>query len=542
MDFEQLETFLEVARLSSFSRAAERRFRTQPAISAQIRALEEEVGARLLDRSGGKVSITQSGKLFQKYAEETLEARKAVLTAIAETERVPRGEIIVGANEGTCLHILPEVFAEFKRQYPDVAVNIKRADYGKILESVIDNSVDFGVVSLPVTDNRLKIVLIHRDELVIIAPPGHPLAENKSARVADVANFPLVMPKVGHTRDALEDDSLTRGRRFAQDFRTSHPNATVQSADPLLDSLRVRKSPAEIALIRKAVAITIQGERAAIRRVRPGTNEGEVQALTDYTFRSAGASGPSFRAIIGSGPNSTSYHYRANDRVMQAGEVVVMDMGALYQGYAGDLTRTVPVSGRFSPDQAAIYRIVRAAQAAAERLAKPGASVAAGDSAARKVEARELARLGLIESPDATFDPPWADSTTCVRVPAPVKCHQAFLYQAHGLGHGIGLEVHDAGGYSYSTTGRFQQGEPFTIEPGIYISTALLDMLADTPKNRAFIARVRPAVERYNHIGIRIEDNYLITADGVEWLSRMPRELGEIEAAMKAGAAPRATH
>ena len=151
------------------------------------------------------MSITQSGKLFQKYAEETLEARKAVLTAIAETERVPRGEIIVGANEGTCLHILPEVFAEFKRQYPDVAVNIKRADYGKILESVIDNSVDFGVVSLPVTDNRLKIVLIHRDELVIIAPPGHPLAENKSARVADVANFSLVMPKVGHTRDALEE-------------------------------------------------------------------------------------------------------------------------------------------------------------------------------------------------------------------------------------------------------------------------------------------------------------------------------------------------
>ena len=117
-----------------FSRAAEKRFRTQPAISSQIRALEEEVGAKLLDRSGGKVSITASGKAFQKYAEEILEARKAVLTAIAEIERVPRGEIIVGANEGTCLHILPEVFAEFKKQYPDVAVNITRADYGKILD------------------------------------------------------------------------------------------------------------------------------------------------------------------------------------------------------------------------------------------------------------------------------------------------------------------------------------------------------------------------------------------------------------------------
>jgi LysR family transcriptional regulator, low CO2-responsive transcriptional regulator len=205
MDFDQLETFLEVARLSSFSRAAEKRFRTQPAISSQIRALEEEVGAKLLDRSGGRVSLTASGKLFLKYAEDTLESRRTVLRSIAETERVPRGEIIVGANEGTCLHILPEVFAEFKKRYPDVAVNIKRADYGKILESVIDNSVDFGVVSLPVTDPRLTVVLIHRDELIIIAPPHHPLAKMKSAALTEVAKFPLVLPKAGHTRDALEN-------------------------------------------------------------------------------------------------------------------------------------------------------------------------------------------------------------------------------------------------------------------------------------------------------------------------------------------------
>jgi LysR family transcriptional regulator, low CO2-responsive transcriptional regulator len=205
MDFDQLETFLEVARLSSFSRAAERRFRTQPAISSQIRAMEEEVGAKLLDRSGGKVSITAAGKIFQKWAEETLDSRKAVLTAIAEAERVPRGEIVVGANEGTCLHILPEVFADFKKQYPTVAVSIKRADYARVLESVIDNSVDFGVVSLPVSDNRLTAVLIHRDELVIIAPPQHPLAKAKSVSVAEVTKFPLLLPKAGHTRDALEE-------------------------------------------------------------------------------------------------------------------------------------------------------------------------------------------------------------------------------------------------------------------------------------------------------------------------------------------------
>ena len=204
MDFDQLETFIEVARLSSFSRAAEKRFRTQPAISSQIRSLEEDVGARLLDRSGGKVSLTASGKLFLKFAEETLDARKAAMTAIAETERVPKGEIVVGANEGTCLHILPEVFAHFKKQYPDVSVSIRRADYAKVLESVIDNSVDFGVVSLPVTDNRLTAVPIHRDDLVLIVPPRHPLAKLKSAKAEDIAQYPLVMPKVGHTRDALD--------------------------------------------------------------------------------------------------------------------------------------------------------------------------------------------------------------------------------------------------------------------------------------------------------------------------------------------------
>ncbi|HVM93639.1 MAG TPA: LysR family transcriptional regulator [Terriglobales bacterium] len=204
MDFDQLEIFLEVARLSSFSRAAEKRFRTQPAISSQIRALEEEVGARLLDRSGGKVSITAAGKLFFKYAEETIEHRKTILTEIAETERVPRGEIVVGANEGTCLHILPDVFAQFKRDYPNVAVSIKRSDYAKILESILENAVDFGVVSLPVNDNRLEAQLIHRDHLVAITAPKHPLANKKSVTVAEIAEYPLVVPKLGHTRDALD--------------------------------------------------------------------------------------------------------------------------------------------------------------------------------------------------------------------------------------------------------------------------------------------------------------------------------------------------
>jgi DNA-binding transcriptional LysR family regulator len=205
MDFDQLETFLEVARHSSFSRAADKRFRTQPAISSQIRALEEEIGAKLFDRSGGKVALTAPGKVFQQYAEQTLEARKALLITVAEMERVPRGEIVVGANEGTCLHILPEVFAEFKKLYPGVAVQITRLERAKIMESIMDNSVDFGVVSTPVDDKRLTAVNVHRDELVMIAPPRHPLSGRKEVTIAEIVRFPLLLPKLGRTRDALED-------------------------------------------------------------------------------------------------------------------------------------------------------------------------------------------------------------------------------------------------------------------------------------------------------------------------------------------------
>ncbi len=205
MDFDQLETFLEVARLSSFSRAAEKRFRTQPAISAQIRAMEEEVGAKLLDRSGGKVALTAAGKIFQKYAEDTVQSRRNVLTMIAEMERVPGGEIVVGANEGTCMHVLPEVFAHFKKQYPSVGVNVRRLESTGVLECVVDHSVDFGVVSLPVNDKRLTVVPIHRDELVVICAPGHELSKCKTVEIEKVAQFPLLVPKYGKTREAIED-------------------------------------------------------------------------------------------------------------------------------------------------------------------------------------------------------------------------------------------------------------------------------------------------------------------------------------------------
>jgi Xaa-Pro aminopeptidase len=331
------------------------------------------------------------------------------------------------------------------------------------------------------------------------------------------------------SRDYARADSLTRGRRFVQLLQEAHPGLEVKDAHPQLDALRIRKSAAEKALLRRAVEITVATFREVIPQIRPGMNEAELQTLIETGFRNGGAEGRAYGSIVGSGPNSTSYHYNQNNREMRAGEVVVMDVGALYRGYAADVTRTVPVSGTFSPEQRAVYQIVRDAQAAAERETKVGAPVAAGERAIRQVLQTRLAELGLIESPEALIDPPWAGN--CER--RPQACRQAYLFMAHGPGHGIGLEVHDVGGHSYSPTGHFEPDEVITNEPGVYISTQLLDMLPDTPRNRAFIAKVRPVVERYNNIGVRIEDDYILTKQGLEWISPAPREIADIEALMR---------
>src|SRR6476620_4470531 len=235
--------------------------------------------------------------------------------------------------------------------------------------------------------------------------------------------------------DYADTDSLTRGAVFMRGFAERRRNLQIRNAHPATDSLRARKSPVELALLRRAIEATVAAHREAMRTVRPGMWEYEIEALFTSAFRKTGGDGPAFGSIVGSGPNSTQYHYEANNRQMRAGDVVVMDVGAGWGGSAADVTRTVPVSGRFTPEQRAIYQIVREAQRAAERVAGPGASYQAWRDSARAVVARGVARLGLTESVDATFDPPWADQC---RLEA-VRCTQAFLYMAHGLGHDIGL-------------------------------------------------------------------------------------------------------
>ena len=205
MDFENLRTFLEVSRLKSFSRAAQKLLRTQPAISAQIRSLEQEVGARLFDRDGGKVTFTPAGRLFEPFAEYCVERQKHILLAIAEQERAPRGELAISANEATHLYILPQVFAQFRRQYPRVKLSVIRADRLRTLESVVNREVDFGVVSLPVRDARLTVEPIHRDELTLVAPKGHALAERGTVRLQEAAKYPLLLPPHGRRREQIDE-------------------------------------------------------------------------------------------------------------------------------------------------------------------------------------------------------------------------------------------------------------------------------------------------------------------------------------------------
>ena len=326
--------------------------------------------------------------------------------------------------------------------------------------------------------------------------------------------------------DFSRQDSLTRGGQFIRGLAARRPGLNVKDAHPIVDLLRARKSDAELALIRKAAEISAHGHLELMKKIEPGMHEYDLQAIIEYAFRRAGGERPSYGSIVGAGPNGTQLHYMKNRRPALPGEVVVVDAGTEYQGYAADVTRTIPVSGTYTAEQRAVYQLVRDGLAAAERNSKPGMSIQAAQDSSIDVRARGLAALGLVESATATFDPPWP--VDCQAVPR--SCLQASLFAIHGITHGIGLEVHDQL-QAYYGDKTFQKGDAFTIEPGIYISAKQLDILPDTPKNRRFIAKARPLVARYLNTGVRIEDDYVITAEGLEWISSgVPREIEEIEA------------
>lgn len=204
MDLDQLHTFLEVVRLKSFSKAAQTCFRSQPAVSAQVRALEQELNASLFHRLGTRIELTEAGKIFRDYAQQMLELRRRAEEAIQELERTPRGELVIAANEATCLYVLPAVFADYKREFPQVELRLERTFGARALEAVLENRADFGFAQLPVSDKRLQVARVHTDEIELVVPPGHRLLGRRFVLPEDLRGEPLLLPRAGTTRARLD--------------------------------------------------------------------------------------------------------------------------------------------------------------------------------------------------------------------------------------------------------------------------------------------------------------------------------------------------
>jgi len=325
--------------------------------------------------------------------------------------------------------------------------------------------------------------------------------------------------------------TLSPHEQFVNALKAAFPSARIADGTGAVAMLRGKKSEAELERLRIAAEISARGHLAAFALAQPGIGEWELQAAAEAVWRRESGDVPGYGSIVGSGPNATTLHYNVNSRVAQAGEVVVMDMATQFDGYSADITRTIPVSGRFSPAQRDIYEVVLSAQKAAERLIEPGARWQSLTTAAANTLAQGLTRLGLMDAPNATYD--------CGSAQRPRRCPQLALFYMHGLGHGIGLDVHDPDQYEQSAIG---VGSAFTIEPGIYVRANLPQILPRTPDNEAYLRRTAQAFERYQGIGVRIEDDYLVTSRGVERPSALvPRELEEVERVMQQPRAPRDT-
>jgi len=205
MDFDQLHTFLEIVRLKSFSKAAQTCYRTQPAISAQVKQLEQELHADLFERFGSRISLTTAGRILATYAEQMLELRRRVQDEVAELERNPRGELVIAANEATCIYVLPTVFSEYRQLFPAVQLQVNRSYGSRVVEAVLDNSADFGLTQLPVEEKRMQVVNVHQDEIRAIVPAAHPLAGRASLGPRDLVGYYLVLPQQGKTRTRLNE-------------------------------------------------------------------------------------------------------------------------------------------------------------------------------------------------------------------------------------------------------------------------------------------------------------------------------------------------
>jgi len=306
-----------------------------------------------------------------------------------------------------------------------------------------------------------------------------------------------------------ENDSDGRREFGAESEFAKHLNGyTVENAQPIFGEQRHIKSPYELAMLQHAVDITTEAQMRAWSMAGKSTMEYEVQAEVEYTFRRRNADFWGYPSIVGCGPNATTLHYEEAQGPVKPGQLILMDVGAEYEHYSADVTRTFPVNGKFTKEQAAIYRIVYDAQEVAAKAAKPGATMGELEAAADRVMIDGLYKLGLITDKNSS---------------------QYRIWYMHGLGHWLGMNVHDVGSYSRP----LEPGMTYTNEPGIYVRQDALNYLPDTPEWKSFKEKVKPAFEKYKNIGVRIEDDMRITSNGAEWMTKaLPRKLEDIEAFM----------
>ena len=307
-------------------------------------------------------------------------------------------------------------------------------------------------------------------------------------------------------------DQRLSGWLGAAQAQRLQPSGEIRGLKPLLHELRLFKSAAEVELMRRAAALTVEGHLLAMRRCTPGGREADLEAELLYAFLRGGAGSSAYPPIVAAGANACVLHYTANRATLKDGELVLIDAGCEVEHYAADLTRTFPVSGRFSPAQAAIYEIVQEAQRQAIAACQPGAAFEAADEAALKVMVEGLEQLGIDPSPSVNGtaeedDEAIGDAKDAKR---PTLC-------PHRTSHWLGLDVHDCSAARSGDEPRtLAPGMALTVEPGIYIP----------PQQKAVAAKWRG-------IGVRIEDDVLITADGAEVLTEgAPKDIAEIERIM----------
>ncbi len=323
-----------------------------------------------------------------------------------------------------------------------------------------------------------------------------------------LADQPVLWYGFGYdaTWDARITESLNTVRANARTGIV--PPHSIRDVRAELDEMRLIKDASELAIMRRAAAISAEGHRRAMAAARPGRFEYEIEAELLHAFRAAGSPSPAYPSIVASGPNACVLHYIRNDRRMQDGELLLIDAGCELDGYASDITRSFPVNGRFSPAQRDVYEVVLAAQTAAREAIRPGAHWNEAHEAAVRVIAQGLLDLKLLTG---TLDDVLEQGS-----------YRRFYM--HRTGHWLGRDVHDAGEYKQSGAWRtLETGMVMTVEPGCYIRPA-----PDVP-------------EAFWNLGIRIEDDAVVTETGCEFITdAVPRTIPEIEALMRETADARA--